>query len=347
MMRNPKADGWPAQGAKTEDEDIARKWAWDYVAYYRDGIRRNLLGLGPRPKKLEDAIQEFLDHREVVVEPNTWSSDRTAMAHMQDWFKNAKTTDITAGEIQKFVNARVKAGYAIGSIRTLLTSVGPFLKFVGLEGLASGIELPNREVVEAHAWSDEQIDDLRKAAKYVARTRSEREWPDPRMVLDFFLASGCRQQEGYAAEWKRIDYHDKTIRLLYQLDRNTNEMRILKGKLGRTVILLKGFLENWYDESAKGLILGKPNGKPLGYRSQVNLLTRIFDAAQLKEYGVGHHSLRHTYARQFLEQTESLTLLQEMLGHKSIKTTEQEYKHFTSSTASKLARQRIYGLRAV
>lgn len=349
VMRNPKAEGWPAQGDKTEDEDIARKWAWEYVAYYRDGIRRNLLGLGPRPKKLKDATQEFLDHRAVIVEPNTWSSDRTAVAHLIEWFtESAKTTDITSDGLQKLVNERLRAGYAVGSMRTFLTSVGPFMKFVGLDGIVGQIVLPKRAKADVHAWTDSELKRIRKAADYVSKHYNERDWPNPRKVLEFFLASGCRQQEGFAAEEPRVDKRENTVRLTHQLDRNTNELRMLKGKEARTVLLLPEYFDDgWYDPKNKGFVLGKPNGKPLGYRSQVNLLTRILDAAQLKTPRVAYHSLRHTYARLFLERGASLEMLQEMLGHKSIKTTEEDYKHFTSDVASRLARQRIYGLRAV
>lgn len=44
-LRDPKAKGWPLKGERTEDEDVARRWAWAYVdrdaaGSLRDAARR-------------------------------------------------------------------------------------------------------------------------------------------------------------------------------------------------------------------------------------------------------------------------------------------------------------------
>jgi integrase/recombinase XerD len=340
-LRNPRDEGWPRTGDRTEDEDTARKWAWDYVAYYRDGIRRSQRGLGPAPRRLHDAGEDYLQHRKLVRTRNTHSADRTAIRHLEDFFgETASTADITKDEIQKFVNARLKAGYEPSTMRTLLTSLSPFFEWLGGTNPVKGVELPDNPNVELHSWTDEEVKELLKAAKYVNKTK-DKGWPDVERVIAFFLDSGCRQMEGFAAEWERINPQTDSMRIVYQLDRQSNEKVLLKGKLPRTALLLPGW-KKWYVKGERGLILGKPNGKPLGYRSQINLLTRVFDAAQTKIPGVGYHSLRHTYARRFLEADGTLEQLQKFLGHASIKTTEQDYGHFSESAAIERARKRLY-----
>jgi integrase len=339
-LRNPRDESWPRRGQRTEDEDTARKWAWSYVEYYRDGIRRHQRGIGPAPRKLNDAASEYLDHRKLVRSKNTWSADRTSISHLKSYFgERASTADITSERLQKMVNALLKSGYEPSTMKTLLTSLSPFFEWLGAGNPAKQVELPEMGVTELHSWSDEEVIEIRKAAKYVNATR-HKYWPDVELVISFFLDTGCRQQEGYAAEWSRINPGMDSIRIVEQLDRETNERVMLKGKLPRTALLLPGW-RKWY-KPGKGLILGRPDGKPLGYRSQINLLTRVLDAAQLKAPGIGYHSLRHTYARRFLEADGTLEQLQKFLGHASIKTTESDYGHFSEVAAIERARKRLY-----
>ena len=69
----------------------------------------------------------------------------------------------------------------------------------------------------------------------------------------------------------------------------------------------------------------------------------VYRAAGLFAPRLGWHTLRHTYARLFLELGGSLEQLQKSLGHQSIRTTEMDYEHFTHDAAADAARRRIYG----
>jgi site-specific recombinase XerD len=69
----------------------------------------------------------------------------------------------------------------------------------------------------------------------------------------------------------------------------------------------------------------------------------LYSVAGLMTPGRGHHTLRHSYARLFLESGGSLDQLQWSLGHRSIQTTEHVYGHLTHDKAATLARQAIYG----
>jgi integrase len=73
------------------------------------------------------------------------------------------------------------------------------------------------------------------------------------------------------------------------------------------------------------------------------MIQRILDTAGLNEMGVGWHSLRHTYAKRFIDMGGRIQELQKSLGHSSIQTTEQVYGHFEDEDAARMARQRIYG----
>jgi integrase len=342
VLRNPRDEGWPRRGSKTEDEDTARRWAWDYVSYYRDGIRRGHLALGPAPRKLADAVGDYLDERRLLKSRNTWSADRGALGHLTARFGDKAMTDaMTAGELQKLVNQRLKEGYQPSTMKTLLTSWSAFFTWLGGSNPARSVVLPEWRKPELHSWSDEEVERILDAAEYVNKTKRERDWPDVEMVIRLFLDSGMRQQEGFAATWERINPKTDSIRIVYQLDRERGKEVLLKGKLARTALLLPGW-RSWFMNGEHGLILGKPNGKPLGYRSQINLLTRVFDAARLKIPQIGYHSLRHTYARRFLEADGTLEQLQKFLGHASIKTTETDYGHYSESAAIERARKRLY-----
>jgi site-specific recombinase XerD len=338
-LRNPRDDGWPRRGERTEDEDTARKWVWDYLEYYRDGIRRNQRGLGPRPRKLSEAGAEYVEHRRTVMAFNTASADHSAISQLLDWFgENASTANLTVTELQKMVNARIRQGYSANTVQTWVRLWSTFFKWMGQDPPTKHLDLPASQNAEVHAWSDEEVALLYKAA---ARLQKQPHWPDPALTLSLFLDSGLRQQEAFAAEWQNIRPATDSMRVVYQLDRKTGRRTLLKGKLPGTTLLLPGW-KRWYQKGATGLILGRPDGKPLLHKPQINLIDGILEKAGLKRPQVGYHSLRHTYARRFLEMDGTLEQLQKFLRHSSITTTQNDYGHYSESAAIERARKRLY-----
>ena len=154
-----------------------------------------------------------------------------------------------------------------------------------------------------------------------------------RALLELLYAAGLRVSEIAGLDVENID-------------RNTREARVLgKGSKERLVLMgrsaseaLEVYLARARPELAKGgrtraLFLNR-YGARLSVRSVQNLVRRY----SLKEgFGgrVHPHTLRHSFATHLLDGGADLRVVQELLGHESVSTT-QIYTHMTTTEIRKV-----------
>lgn len=338
-MRDPQAEGWPDRGERTEDFDEADKWKWEYFAWIKGENRRRRTG-APKDRTLAQAVAEYLEHRRSTTERATWSADRTALNHLLTIAKPSTSfLDVEPGDIQRLMLRLANQGYNPSTLGTYRKSIGVFFRSLGYDA-TKGVELPNPGKVDIRTLEPGECDKLREAASKIDRTQRGF-FPSARLAVEVGLSMGLRQGEIFALRWEAIDPEDKSVRAQWQMPKDGNEPKPLKGKRARTA----GILEEWWalHRQDSGYIVGR-NGRPVGSRTQRNLITRVLDTAGLNDVGMGWHVLRHTYARHFVERGGWIQELQRSLGHRSIRTTEERYGHFREDVAWKLAKGRIYRL---
>jgi integrase len=315
-----------------------------------DTARRRQLKLGPRPRPLGEAIDEHLEHREATVERSTRDSSRTALGHLRAWYGGSTQTDRVVPEtLQKMADNLVRRGYAATTIDTYIRSIRVFFRWLGGHDPVAGIQLPNPGRTDVEIWSDDDLERIREAADHIDENARLPGWPSARLMVEVLLATGARQAELFALEWRQLDETARTVRISHQLYRDgVGRTKPLKGKLARTTLVLPPlwpYLEatdsDW--RSRIGIILARGDGRAFGRRPQTLLVASILNAARLARPGVGYHAGRHAYARLFVEANGSLEQLQRSLGHTSIRTTERTYGHLSEDAAARLARERIYG----
>lgn len=359
-IRNPEAPGWPDRGERTEDEEIADQWKWAYYALMRDGHRRRVMGLGPPPRPIGKAIEQFLEHRRNTVEKATWGVSRTACGHLARHFGTTLRTDqITGAALQELVEEMLEEGYEPSTLKTNARTWRLFLEwcYFGVSGLAlregtsrrrlkefydptEELSIPDPGQTDVTTLTDEQIPMILAAAAKVDEQQIGL-FPSAVLACGIGIFMGLRQGEIFALSWQDIDSANRTARPQLQVPKDSLELKPLKGKRARTALVLPGWWEH-HRRDAVGFVCGR-TGKPVGTRTQRNLVTRVLDTAGLNELGRGWHLFRHTYARRFIEQGGRLEELQKGLGHSSFRTTESIYGHFHHDVAARLARERIYG----
>ncbi|MGD9124428.1 MAG: tyrosine recombinase XerC [Desulfarculaceae bacterium] len=149
-----------------------------------------------------------------------------------------------------------------------------------------------------------------------------------RAMLELLYSSGLRVSElvGLDLEHLRLDL---------------GLVQVIKGKGGRERLVPVGAkaqaaLEQWLQQ--RDALLAKDNpgqaalflnqrGGRLSVRSVQNLLQRLIPGLSISRK-IGPHALRHAMATHLLEGGADLRSVQEMLGHKSLRTT-QKYTHLT------------------
>ena len=153
-----------------------------------------------------------------------------------------------------------------------------------------------------------------------------------RALIELLYASGARVEEACTLTLDRLDLAQSQVRL--------------EGKGGKDRIVPIGGaavreLRSYLDVArptllagararsvapTDGIVLRGDRGGPLGTRDARTIIGRLADTA-----GVGHvtpHTLRHSFATHLLEGGADLRVVQELLGHASLATT-QRYTHLS------------------
>jgi integrase/recombinase XerD len=140
-------------------------------------------------------------------------------------------------------------------------------------------------------------------------------------ILEFMYASGARISEVVALNLDDIDLTDRIVKL----SGKGNKERIVP--LGDFAI--KAI--NKYLVGARPALVGKSNPDPAALFRNVhggrltrqgiwNILNRV--ALQAKIKGVSPHTIRHSFATHLLEGGADIRVVQELLGHSSVSTTQ-------------------------
>ncbi len=146
-----------------------------------------------------------------------------------------------------------------------------------------------------------------------------------RAILEFFYSTGVRVSELAGLNWADIDFQLGIVKVL---GKGSKERIVPFGNLAKEA------LENYAAEQRKQWNFPCKGESPVflnsrGGRISTRSLARIVEK-HLRRAGIavkmGPHGLRHTFATHLLNGGADLRVIQEMLGHASLSTT-QRYTH--------------------
>ena len=154
-----------------------------------------------------------------------------------------------------------------------------------------------------------------------------------RAILELFYASGLRVSELWQLELDSIDFDNREIRVL---GKGSKERLVLIGVPARSA--LKEYLVNnrplLSKNSRDNALFLNNRGKRLTMRG-IQKLLKHYSAAIGLEKNVHPHVLRHTFATHMLNGGADLRVVQELLGHADLSST-QIYTHVTKQQARKV-----------
>jgi site-specific recombinase XerD len=300
----------------------------------------------------QDALRRFIRSLEARdASPHTRRSYAATVAAYLDWL-DARDIDWRTPErreLRRYL-ATLTEGHERTSVAQRLAAIRAFHRYAARSGLAPGDpwgaiatpRLPRRlprvlEVAEVERLIAAVDDDLRPSSPDVAIGRGRPADPALRRALalrdralvETAYAAGLRISELAAAELGNLDLGRGEIRVLGK----GRKERI--GLLGRPACeALEVYLEEGRpDLAARRPALTEPpvavflnhHGIPLGVRGLRGRLDRLRRLADLPP-GVSPHTLRHSFATHLLEGGADLRVVQELLGHENLATT-QVYTH--------------------
>ncbi|MBS3808821.1 MAG: tyrosine recombinase XerC [Desulfobacterales bacterium] len=147
-----------------------------------------------------------------------------------------------------------------------------------------------------------------------------------RAILEILYSTGIRVSELVGLDVEDIDFEARVVRVL---GKGSIERIVPIGR--KAVKAVRLYREALYGNSAstpdiwKGPLFLNKNGGRLTERSVARMLEQTARAAGLT-VPVSPHDLRHTFATHLLDAGLDLRMVQELLGHKKLSTT-QKYTH--------------------
>jgi integrase/recombinase XerD len=230
---------------------------------------------------------------------------------------------ITRRDVETFIEQEQDRGIKITTIRTRLVSVQAFLRYLLEEGIVSA-ELFSRRIrlqLPERLPRAMNPDDLRKLLSVIEDIRD-------RALILVLLRTGLRI--GELLNTKMADVHLQERRIeIYEGEKN---------RLGRVVYLSDDAvlaLRRWLKKRNPGeeyLIYTRAG--MMSYSTARTIFRRYLEKAGLADKGYSLHTLRHTFATEFLNAGMRLECLQVILGHRSIEET-RRYAQLTDKTREK------------
>ncbi len=270
-------------------------------------------------------ISDFLSYLEVEANysKNTINSYENDLNKFEEYYKNKDLLKITSKDIEKYIQtlsdlAPTTVSHNISSLKTFYSY---FLKQVrisnnptdGIKSPKLGIHLPTYLTIdEVNKLLDIEVTDA-----FSSRNKA---------ILELMYATGLRISEVISLEFKNIDYDECIIRVMGK----GSKERIVPVN-DYAIKYLKEYIDNYRPELVKNEI-----NNYIFLNNHGRMLTRQGIFKMIKNYAalknikktIGPHTLRHTFATHLLENGADLRVIQELLGHSDISTT-QIYTHLT------------------
>ena len=272
---------------------------------------RRELGDEIRGRVLGEKAIEHLDRMRRHLDEVRYSNrtNETYLALLEFFFKYFNGKDpltITREEVSEFVyDFIITRGYSASYQNQMISAIKTFYKISGGGDLGSMLfERPRGSRVLPKVFSKDEVKKILNSTRNIKH----------KLLLWMIYSCGLRRSE-------------ITNILLNDLDRDRGVLHIREGK-GRVdrIVPVSGKVWEKLDEYLAGFSPGKYlfEGQSGGRYSSESVY-RVFKQA-LRRAGirkdVGVHSLRHSYATHLHEGGLDIRYIQELLGHKSTRTTE-------------------------
>ncbi|TET05810.1 tyrosine recombinase XerD [Candidatus Dependentiae bacterium] len=150
-------------------------------------------------------------------------------------------------------------------------------------------------------------------------------------IFELIYATGVRCSELINIKLNDIDMHNKTIRII---GKGNKERIVLFGEKAKEKLLLYLEKERPKPLSQDNRLFLNYRGEPLTSRSIQRIIV-MFRSLLKVERCITPHKLRHSFATHLLNQGADLRIVQELLGHKTLASTE-KYTHVSLEQLSKL-----------
>ena len=255
--------------------------------------------------------------------------------------------DLNHQTVRAFLGELFQRGTAGSTSARRLAAIRSFARYLRREGFLNDdpgvlISAPRQEQkIPAHLDIDEMKELLDAPDTTTPLGRRDR------AILELFYAAGLRLSELVGVDLEDLNLSGRLLRVLGK----GGKERILP--FNRTAAAaIREYLKDRQSlaRSVRPSLVGEgsrhPKGEPLflNYRGgrlstrSVDRLVRRYVNQSSTKLGISPHALRHSFATHLLERGADLRVIQELLGHSRLTTT-QRYTHVNASQLTQLYRR--------
>ena len=275
-----------------------------------------------------DAVDRYKQY--VLVEKGlsrqTWTSYLEDIQAFFNHFSDKKTTeDLEEEDLYKFLKHELAVGHSISTALRRLSCMRNFFLFLKRDGYYAGnipdIETPKKPKYLPNCLTEEEVEALLNAPDLSTPSGLR-----DKAMLETMYSSGLRVSELLSLERGQVNLSKGVITVF---GKGAKERRVPIADYAVEYIqeYIKEVRNKSEFKSSKYLFLSK-KGEPL---------SRVYFFKQVKKYSelagietnVSPHTLRHSFATHLLNHGAQLRIVQSMLGHTNIATT-QIYTHVSS-----------------
>jgi len=258
---------------------------------------------------------------------NTLAAYRRDLLAWTAWLANhdADLATVDRRTVDRFVHERRSSGAAPSSVARMLAAMRMLHRFMADEGMRSDDPTADVDGVKVpagipHPLSGEEVQRLIAAVVGVDAAALR-----DRALIEFLYATGARISEACGLSLGDLDGDHRLVRLF---GKGSKERIVPFGRSAATA--MEEWLERgrpamepdrWARRGDQEAVFLSPRGARLSRQSAWNVVKKYGD-----RIGVGDrlspHVLRHSCATHMLDGGADLRIVQEMLGHASISTTQ-------------------------
>ena len=278
--------------------------------------------------EISDAVDRF--HQYIMVEKGlskqTWISYLEDLQAFFSYFQDKQTTDdLIESDLYEFLKYELSLGLSVSTALRRLSSTRSFYLFLKKEGLYSGnipdIETPKKPKHLPNCLTEDEVDRLLSAPDIESPSGLR-----DKAMLETMYSSGLRVSELLNLEKGQVNLTQGVI-TVFGKGAKERKVPIADYAIDYIKLYIKKVRNLNPNKGSKYLFLSM-KGEPL---------SRVYFFKQVKKYSelagieteVSPHTLRHSFATHLLNHGAQLRIVQGMLGHTNIATT-QIYTHVSS-----------------
>ena len=283
---------------------------------------------------LIDAFENFLQYCrfEKTLTNQTIQDYKEDFLQFQRYYPDKKElTDLNKNDLNEFSYDQALNGLSPATIARRIATIKNFYMFLESDNLAKGIiseeiTIPKKDKTLPQVLSEEEINQLLNAPDL----KSEKGIRDY-AVLEILYSCGLRVSEAANLQINQINEQEEIINI-FRKRKKERIVPIRKSALKAVKTYINEVRNKHLVIDNKAVFIGK-NGKRMSRQALYNIVVNNAKLAGIQKE-IHPHTLRHSFATHLLDNGADLRVVQELLGHTNIGTT-QIYTHVTTKTLVK------------